>query len=152
MIHESYEKTNKISDVYKKSVWGDFYVRLVTKKPYFFLSYIVLGFALILFIMLHTQIDVVEIYTAEVENVEGVIHLYFQEDISPPNGDTIYLYAVKNEVVYPVKIDSEFNLNDDNSTAREFLLSHIGDFITVEIPVRKISLLEHIFVKGGKSF
>ena len=141
-------------DVYKKSAWGDFYVRLVTKKPYFFLLYIIFGFTLILLITLHTKIDVVEIYTAEVQSVEGTIHLSFQEQINPSNSDIIYLYAVKNEDVYPVKCKPEFDFFDfdENSTVRDFLLSHIGGVITVEIPVRKISLLEHIFVKGGKSF
>lgn len=151
MAHESYQKTNKIPDAYKRSAWGDLYVRLVTKKPYFFLLYIILGFALILLVTLHTQIDVVEIYTAEVRSVEGAIYLSFQEDVSPSNSEIIYLYAVKNEAVYPVKFKQELRF-DDSSIAWDFLLSHIGDDITVEIPVRKISLLEHIFAKGGKLF
>ncbi|MBP1990787.1 hypothetical protein [Paenibacillus eucommiae] len=140
--------------LYKKSEFGRKYTRYISSSPVVFISFVMLGMGLILSLMFMTQIDVIKTYAVELIPVRGHITLSIQAG-SVPAGRA-YLYANKQEVVYPVRIDNADQSTDYTTLHvdkedQEMIHALSSKKLFIDIPQGKESLLYRIFVRGGKS-
>ena len=150
----------------KQSRIGRTYIRLVTKSSFFFPGFVLIGVAIILFITINTKIDVIKTYQMNIGKNGSEYALFFDNQINSPSINKIFIYETKNEAVYQVnnvvnitkstkgsissKTELSFDLSSSDDIAlKEFLKKHIGTQVKADIPIKKISLLERIFTKGG---
>ena len=154
----------------KRSNIGRRYIRMVTKSSLFFPMFVLLGVALIVFMMINTKVDVISTHQLTVvkngSEYTLVANGELETQIIP---DKIFLYEARNEAVYQMKnvviqnistSNSELSQanwqicfdpdsNADNESLMAFLDENIGANIKADIPVGKISLLKRIFTRGG---
>ena len=125
-------------------------MKLITGSSGFFITFVLWGLILFLFLTITTRVDVVKTYLVEPITVESRITLLIKDsDISVGSA---YLYSNKNEVVYPVLIEkveptregSTLYLNTDGLNIIKFL--EAGDMF-IDIPKGKETLLSRIFTR-----
>lgn len=139
--------------LYKKSILGRKYTKFMTGSPWLFITFVLFGVLLFLFLTLTTRIDVIKTYSAEVMSVESENALSIKAaNISI---GLAYIYSNKNEAVYPVLIERAENLGENftlhfNSSGQDIIKSLSARNIFIDIPQGKDTLLYRIFVKGGK--
>lgn len=136
--------------LYKKSPLGKRYIKLMTGSPLPFLSFIFLGTSLFLFLTITIKLDVKKTYSAiALKNNNKMI----LKTTNLPTGKA-YLYANKNEEVYPVlikKSDKDYVFTVD--TAQKNSINSLKNKkVFIDISEKKETLLYRIFVKGGKNY
>jgi len=136
--------------LYKKSTLGRKYMKLITGSSGFFITFVLWGLILFLFLTITTRVDVVKTYLVEPITVEsGITLLIKNSDVSVGSA---YLYSNKNEVVYPVLIEkveptregSTLYLNTDGLN----IIKSLGTAdMFIDIPQGKETLLSRIFTR-----
>lgn len=125
------------------------------KKPYLFFLFVLIGISIILFLLLTTEVPVINTYAANIQKSQEQYLLSCDEAIFGSNFDTIYLYKDKNEAMY--KISNYMVLNENQVLVRpldDSILAIIDETINeinVEMSSHNITLFEAIFMKGGKT-
>ena len=140
--------------LYPKNVLGRKYVRLMTGSPYPYLLFLAGLIALFLFLTLSTKVEVVRMYPVELVAADGVTTLAV--DVADIPVGTAYVYANKNQAVYPVRIQRtephgdglRLYLNEDQTA--DVLRSFGDQRLYLDVPQGKVALLYLILVKGGK--
>lgn len=139
--------------MYKRSILGRKYIRLITSSPRLFITFVLFGVVLFLFLTLTTRIDVIKTYSAEVFSVESEIALSIKASDIPVG--SAYIYSNKNEAVFSVFIENVESIKDNvilhfSNDERDIIQFLSTQNIYIDIPQGKETLLYRIFVKGGK--
>jgi len=137
----------------KRSRWGRFYIRLVTKNRVFFPLFVLLGLGGILFLSLHTHIDVIQTRSVVVEQTATGYALVPDAPLTgaPEAFEKIFVYQNKNQQVFVVE-DVAVGPNGGLIFAADgelkAFLQGAPDGLSADIPVGRISLLARIFSRG----
>ena len=123
------------------------YVKYTAKKPILFILLIFVSVSLILYLTITTKTSVFQTYDARIKQgtilVDGVI---------ASRTGQLYVYANREEQILPVVI-TETEHGDGITvfyTADSRSLEGLPKELKADIPVDEISLLERIFLRGGK--
>lgn len=123
------------------------YVKYTAKKPILFILLIFVSVSLILYLTITTKTSVFQTYDARIKQdtilVDGVI---------ASRTGQLYVYANREEQILPVVI-TETEHGDGTTifyTADYRSLEGLPKELKADIPVDEISLLERIFLRGGK--
>lgn len=123
------------------------YVKYTAKKPILFILLIFVSVSLILYLTITTKTSVFQTYDARIKQdtilVDGVI---------ASRTGQLYAYANREEQILPVVI-TETEHGDGTTVfyaADPRSLEGLPKELKADIPVDEISLLERIFLRGGK--
>lgn len=139
--------------LYKKSPLGKRYIKLMTGSPLPFLSFILLGTSLFLFLTLTIKLDVKKTYSAvALKNNNGIM----LKTKNLPSGKA-YLYTNRNEEVYPVLIkrlkkSDKYHVFAVDTTQKNSINSLKNKKVFIDVSEKKETLLYRIFVRGGKNY
>ena len=139
--------------LYQKNDLGKKYTQLLTGSPWFFITYILIGIMLFLFLTLTTRVEVIKSYLVEISHDQSQIVLLIK--YSKVSANKGYIYSNKNEAIYPVAIKRVEDIRGavalylDNE-GQELINSLSAQDIYIDLPVENETLLYRIFMKGGK--
>lgn len=134
------------------------YMKLMTKSPVLFLSYLIIFVGITLYLTLVTEIDVFNTYTGLIKMQNGKSYIVFDGKLSI-DSEKVYTYIDKNSEVYEINIqsvscDSEksiYEVNCNNNLITDFFIKGNGKEMKVDIPNGKTTLFTRVFLKGGKA-
>ena len=129
---------------------GNFYVKYTAKDPIVFILLLILAISSILLLTFNTRVSVYSTY--EGKFIGQVISINGCVDVK---GDSLYVYTNRNDAIYTARVSSiEFYGETTNIQIKENQNLNILDKgnIKIDIPVRQITLLERVFLRGGKSY
>jgi hypothetical protein len=140
--------------LYKKSVFGRKYIRLLTGSWTLFTAFVLLGVGIFLFLTMTTKIDIINTYSAKIITMENEITL--SSKAANIEAGLAYIYINKNEAVYSVSIINAENIRGTytlhfNSKDQNTIKALQNEKIFIDIPQGKETLLYRIFAKGGKN-
>lgn len=140
--------------LYKKSVWGRKYIRLLTGSWTLFTAFVLLGVTIFLSLTFTTKIDSIKTYSVEIIPVENELTL--STKAANIEAGLAYVYVNKNEAVYPVSIERAENTREIytlhfNSNDQDIIKVLQNQNLFIDIPQGKETLLYRIFAKGGKN-
>lgn len=140
--------------LYEKSAFGQRYIRLLTGSWVWFIAFVLSGMAVFLALAHATKLEVIRTYPVREAGQDRLVISYTGEAPSKA-----YLYARRNEGVYPVRIERTEAIGDGyalyldrESTDVAVSLSEEGSrSLCLDIPQGTETLLHRILLKGGKS-
>ncbi|MNC13782.1 hypothetical protein D3C75_615380 [compost metagenome] len=141
--------------LYEKSALGRRYIRVLTGSWGWFSGYVLSGLAVCLVLAHSVQLETIRTYPVLETGPDRLVIPYASEASSKA-----YLYARRNEGIYPVRIKRMetaengyvlFLEEGDGNTALS-LSGAGGKSLFLDIPQGSETLLRRIFLKGGKSF
>lgn len=130
----------------KKS--ANLYVKLTAKSAILFVLLILLSVTFILYITINTKVDVVRTYEGRIEGNQIIIN-----NIRHYKLDKIYVYVNRNESVYTVDINKNLTF-DNNCMIIDYDVDKFqftSNLVKVDIPIKKVTLFERVFMRGGKN-
>lgn len=126
-----------------------FYIKYTTKIPILFFSVILFGVMTIVSLSLLTKTSVIISSDCVINNCSIIV----DGKIESHTG-FIYVYSDRNEQIYSVEV---YETNYENNKTiflvkgnHEFISDMNKKEIKVDIPIREITILERVFLKGGK--
>ena len=124
------------------------YVKYTAKKPILFFAMIIIFLFVIISLTLSTKTNVIIIREGTVDDNIIIIN-----GIYSSHAGRLYVYTNRNEAVHHITIaetihqyGKTFFVFEDNV---EFL-GKIEQQISVDIPVREITIFERLFLRGGR--
>lgn len=141
--------------MYEKSAFGRRYIRALTGSWAWFMGFVLSGLAVFLVLAHDTQLDVIRTYP--VQQIAGQDMLVISN--APAASFKAYLYARRNEGVYPVRIERMEQYGDgyalyldrESGSAAASLTEGGSRSLFLDIPQGTETLLHRILLKGGKS-
>ena len=131
----------------------NWYLKYVIKKPYLYFCFILIGITVILSLLVITTVPVVSTYSVELNDNQEGCFLSCDESIFSSDIKSIFLYSDKNDVMYQITSyivinNKQINVTQDLSC----LISHADSKeYYIDISKDTITLLDEIFVQGGKN-
>lgn len=134
------------------------YMKLMTKSPVLFLSYLMIFIGISLYLTISTEIDRVNTYSALVEIKNDKPYMLFNRRLLI-NSERIYTYIDKNIEVNEIHTEMEsyddgkslYKVDYNNDLSKKFFVKNNGKEIKVDIPQGKTTLFNRIFFKEGNS-
>lgn len=152
---------NVLERTFKDMKWRKIikvYMKLMTKSPVLFLSYLLIFIGITLYLTISTKIDIVNTYLSLIEIQNDKTYIAFDKKISI-DSEKIYTYIDKNIEVYEIHTQivsynsgkSLYEVTYNNDLSKDFFIQNNGKEIKVDIPQGQTTLFNRIFFEGGKS-
>lgn len=141
-------------NLYGKNAFGRRYIRIVAGSPFPYLAFLACMVAVFLFLTLTTKVDRIKTYPVKWVDAGGTSVLAVESTAIPAG--KAFLYANKNEHVYPVHIRKTESYRDgallylDGRPEEEMPGVMDARQLYLDVPHGRATLLYLILVKGGK--
>lgn len=125
------------------------YIKYTAKKPILFFSMIAVGISLIAVLAITTKTSVMVTYDGLVDSSSVVVNA----KIDSYTG-VVYAYSDRNEGEYPANISQTIHKNRQTIFIlkdNKYIAVMDHQKIKLEVPIKEITILQLVFLKGGKA-